>query len=169
MHGRLSICNRETGGLEVTFEFEALHCLHSIQDPTDQPVAFDNNKTVNVLIVEDNEVNQLVLKSFVVKMGYQSQSAMNGLEALKLIKENQFDIILMDCQMPVMDGFDATKQIRRQEKSGSHTPIIAVTANAMEGDRERCLKAGMDDYLKKPVSLDKLKSTMNKQLLNGRS
>lgn len=68
--------------------------------------------------------------------------------------------------MPVMDGFDATKEIRRREKGETHIPIIAVTANAMEGDRERCLAAGMDDYLKKPVSMEHLRNSMNKLLFN---
>jgi signal transduction histidine kinase/ActR/RegA family two-component response regulator len=166
MNGGLRICNRDQGGLEVTFEFEAVNCSQQDMPQARQNYQHDSNQVVNVLIVEDNEVNQLVLKSFVEKMGYKPRSAMNGREALKLFKENTFSIVLMDCQMPVMDGFDATKKIRKLEKSGMHIPIIAVTANAMEGDRERCLKAGMDDYLKKPVSLGKLRTTMNKYLFN---
>jgi two-component system, sensor histidine kinase and response regulator len=89
--------------------------------------------------------------------------AQNGREALQTLKQQQFDIILMDVQMPEMDGFEATKLIREEEKaSGSHIPIIALTAHAMQGDEERCLACGMDGYVTKPIKLGELFSVMEK-------
>jgi CheY-like chemotaxis protein len=99
-------------------------------------------------------------------MGFRCQSAFNGEEAVERVTKQTFTIILMDCQMPVMNGFDATREIRRLP-NGKNVPIIAVTANAMEGDRERCLNAGMNDYLKKPISINQLRASMNKFLLNA--
>jgi CheY-like chemotaxis protein len=163
MDGSLRICNRKDVGLEVAFTFCAKIINQALPLTPATPVHTSGD--INVLIVEDNEVNQLVLKSLIKKMGYQSMSAQNGLEAVNLIKEQSFSIILMDCQMPVMNGFDATKEIRRLQK-GKPTPIIAVTANAMEGDRDRCLDAGMNDYLKKPVSMSRLRAAMNEHLFS---
>jgi len=164
MNGTLSIRNRQPYGLEVTFKFTAMSSSKSVPNlavPSNQP---SDKSDIKVLIVEDNEVNQLVLKSFVKKMGFQSDSAMNGQEAVDLISKQNYSIILMDCQMPVMDGFDATKAIRKILGWNNRIPIIAVTANAMEGDRDRCLQSGMDDYLKKPVSMDRLRTSMEKLL-----
>lgn len=166
MNGSLEIKNRSTKGTKVTFQFVAEQTNQSIYQPPAHKKPVTNNQDINVLIVEDNEVNQLVLKSFVEKMGFKSKSAINGQVALDLLVQHDFSIVLMDCQMPVMDGFDATKEIRRRERGNSHIPIIAVTANAMEGDRERCLAAGMDDYLKKPVSMEHLRNSMNQLLFN---
>lgn len=166
MNGNLTIRNRQPVGLEVTFKFTAVSSSLSL--PTQKVIrtGMIDKSDINVLIVEDNEVNQIVLKSFVKKMGYQSQSAMNGLEAVERLAKEKYDIILMDCQMPVMNGFDATREIRKILGPSNRIPIIAVTANAMEGDREKCLKAGMDDYLKKPVSMDRLRTSMEKLLFN---
>ena len=115
----------------------------------DKPVRLEGR----ILLVEDNPVNQMVAKKMLEKIGLQSELAENGVEALELLKRDSFDAVLMDCQMPEMDGFKATSLWREQEaQSGDgHLPIIAMTANVMEGDRERCLASGMDDYLGKPV------------------
>ncbi len=110
-----------------------------------------------ILVVEDNNVNQMVLKGILKKLGTRVVTAMNGQEAVEQFESETPDMILMDCQMPVMDGFEATRQIRRLERGERHTPIVAVTANAMSGDRERCLEAGMDDYMKKPVDKEAVK------------
>ncbi len=106
-----------------------------------------------VLVVEDNPVNQAVVKKMLEKSGLSPVTANDGVEALEVIEQETFDIVLMDCQMPRMDGYQATEMIRkREQKDGlSPLPIIAMTANAMAGDRERCLDAGMNDYLAKPV------------------
>jgi signal transduction histidine kinase/DNA-binding response OmpR family regulator/HPt (histidine-containing phosphotransfer) domain-containing protein len=110
---------------------------------------------VRLLLAEDNPVNQEVAISMLQMLGCRCDLAANGLEVLQALDHHRYDIILMDCQMPEMDGFEATAAIRRREQEapdGRHVPIIAVTANAMEGDREHCLQAGMDDYLSKPFS-----------------
>lgn len=106
-----------------------------------------------VMLVEDNEVNMEVSKSILLREGCQVTTATDGLKALAAFENGEFDVILMDCHMPEMDGFEATAAIRAREAgSRRHTPIIALTANAIAGDREHCLRAGMDDYISKPVS-----------------
>jgi signal transduction histidine kinase/ActR/RegA family two-component response regulator len=105
-----------------------------------------------ILVVEDNPINSKVIERILVKTGYEFLVAENGAVALQIMEENDFCCILMDCQMPVMDGYEATRRIRENEKgTENHIPIIAVTANALADDRDICLDAGMDDYLKKPV------------------
>lgn len=111
----------------------------------------------NILLVEDNLINQKLTRRLLEKKGHRVKVANNGKEALNAWENNTFDLILMDVLMPEMDGFEATSEIRNREKeSGGHTPIVALTANAMKGDRERCLETGMDDYLAKPVRGNKL-------------
>jgi two-component system sensor histidine kinase/response regulator len=106
-----------------------------------------------VLVVEDNAVNRRVAYYLLEKQGHQVTEVENGKEALSALEKSIFDLILMDVQMPVMDGLEATAEIRKRDKStGSHTPIVAMTAHAMKGDRERCLEAGMDDYVTKPLN-----------------
>jgi PAS domain S-box-containing protein len=113
-----------------------------------------------LLLVEDNLVNQRVALAVLRKLGLTPELAVNGLEALEAAKARTFDLILMDCQMPEMDGFEATRRIREQEGGTRHVPILAMTANAMSGDRERCLEAGMDDYLAKPIAILDLKEAL---------
>ena len=115
---------------------------------------------IRVLVVEDNPVNQrLILRILQVK-GYQADKVDNGLEAVEAMKGGEYDLILMDCQMPKMDGYEATEKIREAESEGHHTPIIAMTANALAGNRERCIACGMDDYLSKPINIDRLDETI---------
>jgi signal transduction histidine kinase/CheY-like chemotaxis protein len=108
-----------------------------------------------ILIVEDNAVNQLVAVKLVQKLGYKTDSARNGQEALEFFSATDYFLILMDCQMPVMDGIDATREIRKRE-SGRRTPIVALTARAMKEDEANCLAAGMDSFLAKPIDSVKL-------------
>ncbi len=118
-----------------------------------------------LLLVEDNPVNCKVAVRSLEKMGYQVDVAANGAEALPAAFRGDYAAILMDCQMPVMDGYEATATIRRGEQTrGRHTPIIAMTASAMEGDRERCLAAGMDDYLAKPLRSEALAAVLARWL-----
>jgi signal transduction histidine kinase/CheY-like chemotaxis protein len=113
-----------------------------------------------VLVAEDNLVNQKVAVRSLEMLGCDAEVADNGVLAIEALKQGDFDIVLMDCQMPVLDGFHASARIRELEGTTKHTPIIAMTANAMQGDRERCLAAGMDDYMPKPVTLAALDATL---------
>ncbi len=122
-----------------------------------------NNK-IKILVVEDNEINQKLIVKLLNKFGYSCDIAVNGAEAVKSYKAKWYDMILMDCQMPVMDGYKATKEIRKIENNTKHTPIIALTAHALEGDLEKCLNVGMDDYLSKPVNARKLASVLTSHL-----
>ncbi len=117
-----------------------------------------------VLVVEDNVVNQKVATKIIEKLGYHTEVANDGLEALERTKSTTYDLVFMDCQMPVMDGFETTAEIRRHEGESRHTPIVAMTAHAMRGDRERCLHAGMDDHIAKPITLSTVKGLLQKWL-----
>jgi signal transduction histidine kinase/CheY-like chemotaxis protein/HPt (histidine-containing phosphotransfer) domain-containing protein len=119
-----------------------------------------------VLVVEDNPVNQAVVKKMLEKAGLVPVTSNDGVEAIEAMREEQFDVVLMDCQMPRMDGYEATEAIRdREQKQGlMRTPVVAMTANAMAGDRERCLAVGMDDYLSKPVKPAQLENMLRQWL-----
>ncbi len=112
------------------------------------------NAALNILLVEDNRVNQQVALTMLKKWGHQIDVAWNGLEALEAVQQQDYDLILMDIQMPEMDGITATQQIRQLDGKCALVPIVAVTANAMQGDRERFLAAGIDDYIAKPIDRD---------------
>ena len=110
----------------------------------------------HVLLAEDNQLNQRIAVGLLKKLGLSTDVVANGRQAVEAVKKKRYALILMDCQMPEMDGFEAAAIIRNRSASSPRVPICALTANAMEGDRERCLSAGMDDYIPKPISLDKL-------------
>ena len=116
-----------------------------------------------ILFVDDSRVNQYVGNEYLTRLGLDFEIVSNGLEAVKQRKEGDFDLILMDCQMPVMDGYKATGEIRKYEnESGAdHMTIVALTANAMQGDREKCIDAGMDDYLTKPYTVEMLHKSLS--------
>jgi two-component system sensor histidine kinase/response regulator len=107
---------------------------------------------LRILLAEDNLVNQRVAMTMLGKMGHRITLATNGLEAVEQWRQSDFDLILMDVQMPGMTGLQATTQIRQEEATGAHVPIVAMTASAMSEDRDRCLSAGMDAFISKPVS-----------------
>jgi signal transduction histidine kinase/ActR/RegA family two-component response regulator len=119
-----------------------------------------------ILIVEDNPVNQLVAARALRTLGYEPDIAVSGEAALDAMRERRFDLILMDCQMPGMDGYETAAEIRRREGGRERTPIVAMTANAVDGDRERCTAAGMDDYLPKPFRIATLERTLQRWLSN---
>jgi signal transduction histidine kinase/ActR/RegA family two-component response regulator len=118
-----------------------------------------------VLVAEDNPVNQRLVKAMLTRLGVDADSANNGAEAVAMLGTARYDAVLMDCQMPIMDGYQATREIRRSQSAGTrHVPIIALTANVMEGDQKKCLDAGMDDYLSKPYTLHDLQKTLARWL-----
>lgn len=119
-----------------------------------------NTTSVNILLVEDNPINQRIGSHILKKLGYHCDLASSGQEALDAVQANEYDIILMDCQMPGMDGYTTTKYIRQFQRNNrtKRTPIIAVTAHTMKGDREKCISMGMDDYIAKPIDIKQMKA-----------
>ena len=132
------------------------------------PKTSAENRPLNVLVVEDNPINQLVIDELLNEFGHTTVLAENGKVGLQRVEEESIDLVLMDCQMPVMDGFEATRRLRaiEEEEGRPRMPIIAVTSNAIKGDRERCLDAGMDDYVSKPISTEKLFRAIEKNVSN---
>jgi two-component system sensor histidine kinase/response regulator len=119
-----------------------------------QPPAHAVTHSSKILVAEDQSVNWMMVERLLANRGYSVTNAVNGREVLEMLEREDYDLVLMDCQMPVLDGYAATREVRRREAAsgGRHTPIVAMTANAMKGDRELCLAAGMDDYLAKPIT-----------------
>ena len=117
--------------------------------------------SLKILLVEDNQVNQMVAVSLLKKLGHRTDHAENGLKAIQALENNHYDLVLMDCQMPVMDGYEATQRIR-QNPEWKDLPIIAVTANVMQGDREDCLASGMNDYITKPYKREELRTVIDR-------
>ncbi|HEX2786867.1 MAG TPA: response regulator [Ignavibacteria bacterium] len=125
-----------------------------------------NPKTIKVLVAEDNYINQKLISKLLLNKGYNITIVDDGQKVLDALENEKFHIILMDIQMPVMDGYQATKLIRAKEiTSGKYVPIIAVTAFAMESDRQKCFEIGMDDYISKPFNKDDFYKIIEKHLL----
>jgi two-component system CheB/CheR fusion protein len=120
------------------------------------------NSTTRILLVEDIEVNQNLILQMLQHLGYQADAVSDGQQALDRLSEQTYDIVLMDCQMPVLDGYEATRQLRQREKTTDKTIVIGITAHAMVGDREKCLNAGMDDYISKPIRLKDLSALLQR-------
>jgi len=128
--------------------------------PAERRLTPAGGRVRRVLLVEDNAVNQRVGVRTLEKLGCRPDVACNGREAVEMARSSPYDLILMDCRMPEMDGYTATREIRRQENAGARIPIVAMTAHAVTGAREECLGAGMDDYISKPVSPGELERVL---------
>ena len=166
-HDRQDLAELGTGVcLDKPIRQEALHaCLLEAlgldlddagEQGFDQPASAAVPESGRLLLAEDNMINQMVAVSILTKAGYEVDAVRNGAQAVRAAEERRYDAILMDCQMPQLNGFDATTAIRVKEGDGAHTPIIALTAGALDIDRDHCLEAGMDDYLSKPLHKDPL-------------
>ncbi|WP_373535587.1 response regulator [Microcoleus sp.] len=145
-------------------EFDSLEAANSRNFPAanSQYVTSNSPSSLKILLAEDHPINQQVIVEQLAALGYRADCAANGQEALDLLAENSYDLVLMDCQMPVLDGYATVRKLREREKGDRHTFVLALTAHAMPGEREKCLAAGMDDYLSKPVDLDALAAALNK-------
>lgn len=162
MHGRIGVISAPGEGSTFWVELN-----FSRAEQTQQQPAENTTLTGHVLLVEDNPVNQMIAKKMLERLSLTYQLAENGEQALELMQGSQdFSLLLMDCQMPVMDGYTATRAIRQYENENqqAHTPIIAMTANTMQNDRDACLQAGMDDYIAKPVVQDALQQVLARWL-----
>jgi two-component system, sensor histidine kinase and response regulator len=146
--------------------------LNKVSTPKNMPLVTrhtlqEDKHRCRVLLAEDNVVNRTLAVRLLEKRGYSVIVAGNGREAVEAFENNQFDVVLMDIQMPEMDGFEATATIRAKEKlTGGHVPIIAMTAHALKGDQERCISAGMDGYVSKPIRTSELFSTIERMVSN---
>lgn len=167
MGGHIRI--KSTLGQGSTFYFDLMLDKHTVAIATiaaKQPALADTNPPItlsgHLLLVEDNAVNIKVAKVMLDKLGFTFDIAMDGHAAVDLLAKNRYDLVLMDCQLPSMDGYEATRHFRQmeQERNQPRTPVVALTANAMQGDRESCLQAGMDDYLTKPIALSTLRQKL---------
>jgi CheY-like chemotaxis protein len=127
---------------------------------TAMDAAMATRHPLRILLAEDNVVNQKLALRLLQRMGYRADLASNGIEAIECIARQPYDVVLMDVQMPEMDGMDATRQICARFASNNRPRIVAMTANAMQGDRDECLAAGMDDYISKPIRVHDLLSAL---------
>jgi two-component system sensor histidine kinase/response regulator len=135
---------------------------HSTDAPENSDKPLRKMRNLKILLVEDNVFNQKVAVTLIRREGHAVRVAENGRDALDILEKERFDIILMDVQMPVMDGLEATAEIRaREARTGEHVPIIVLTAHAMPGDRERFLASGADGYVTKPIRMEQLWATMS--------
>jgi len=169
MRGRLGVDSEEGKGacfwVEISFEIPDEKIVPDQKSMESVKIAEALHG--HVLLVEDNPVNQIIAKKMLEKIGLSCELVVNGEAAVTRFKQpHEFDLILMDCQMPVMDGYEATQAIRELEQANllRRMPVIAMTANAMEGDKNKCLEAGMDDYVAKPVKQDTLKQVLSNWL-----
>ncbi len=167
MSGDITIRSEQGTGSTFTFTAYLEPSVQQEEQYFDHMLNAEPSKGISnqkVLIAEDNVGNQKLILGMLKKIGLSADTASNGLEALDLFSKTRYDLILMDCQMPEMDGFETTRSIREHEKAKGtpRTPIIALTALTLNGARERCIEAGMDDYLSKPLEIKPLATTLNK-------
>ncbi|GEM_PF-7073673 len=164
MHGDIGVTSDLGAGsifyftvdlVKPSAELESTLVLHSNQNKPSLTTRV-RQPNLRLLTVEDTAINQEVMRNMLAGLGYSMDLAKNGREALEILAQNTYDLVFMDCDMPEMNGFDATSELRRREGDGRRTPVIAITAYAFELDRARCLAAGMDDHIAKPIAMGKL-------------
>lgn len=165
LNGKIHVADSMSGGSVFTFMLPVGLCEnsdHQVLPAENSDISAD----IRALIVEDNPVNQMVIKGICKKLNWKTDCAKDGREAVELLEKEEFNLVLMDCQMPVMDGYEATQIIRNpNSKILKHdVPIIAVTANVSDENRLKCLKTGMDDFITKPINLEKIQSVCMKYL-----
>jgi len=166
MGGRISVESVEGKGsifsFTVPFKKQAAEMIQAIEDVVTEVKTDTGLLDLNILVAEDNRTNQMVISRVLKKMGCTVTVVENGLEAVRSLQKNAFDLVLMDCMMPEMDGYSATQVIRDETSDvlNHAIPIIALTANALDGDRENCLASGMDDYLTKPINKVALRAAL---------
>jgi CheY-like chemotaxis protein len=138
----------------------------AVKEPTQAKSKIDPQMAarhpLRILLAEDNVVNQKLAMRLLQQMGYRADLASNGIEAVESVQRQTYDVVLMDVQMPEMDGLEASRRITATLSAGERPRIVAMTANAMQGDREMCLEAGMDDYITKPIRVDQLIESLNR-------
>jgi CheY-like chemotaxis protein len=162
---RTDLLNSLCRALAVPFE-----CCSGVQDSAgagsrNPAESFEMTTKLRILLAEDNIVNQKIIRTLLERAGHMVEVAPNGRDALTAHQQREFDVVLMDIQMPEMDGFEAVAHIRENENgSDRHTPVIALTAHAMAEDRDRCLAAGMDDYVSKPIQRQQLFEAIQRQV-----
>jgi PAS domain S-box-containing protein len=170
MGGDIRIESQEGKGSTFTFVLPFTISQETYADEPSIVLSRDAQRVTfaRVLLVEDNPVNQELALELVRHLGYQTDLAVNGLEAIEALKTVSYDLIFMDCQMPEIDGYEATRRIRAGEagSANSQLPIVAMTANALKGDREKCLEAGMDDYISKPIMPREVAQMLSKWLID---
>lgn len=159
MGGKIWVESQVDKGSNFFFELDSIIGEEPVKK-IDERINYKINNDIKILLVEDDKANQIVLNRMLRESGYKVHIANNGVEALYLYNRNNYDIILMDIQMNEMDGIEVTKKIRQKETDKTKTPIIALTAFALNGDRERFIKEGMDDYIAKPVKMEDLYNTI---------
>jgi len=168
MGGTLSLTSQvgegSTFAVEIPLQVNPLLRVEPREGKSQEPSSLPSFAGKRVLLAEDNIVNQKVAEALLGKLGCRVDLAANGLEASDMAAQLPYDLIFMDCQMPEMDGYQATSEIRQREGAARHTPIIALTAGVMAEDRERCLQAGMDDYVSKPFHVAQLSEMLDKYL-----
>ena len=167
MGGEIRVTSAPGKGSAFTFSIELPVAEAAASDIT---VKIRRLECLSILVAEDNAVNQTIIEAMLRQLGHRIRMVGTGSAALEALVQESFDLVLMDCNMPEMDGLEATRQLRAGTagRRSVDVPVIALTANAMDGDRERCLAAGMNDFLAKPVSIAALRAAIDRVTVPGR-